>query len=148
MYTMIQKNDTLLLYQLLFINAMKHQLTLAQNQIFNLYTNTLFNLISVNTHVEFPFHSNLLTNIVTIRKIQKNFFLTFQVLIFNSLSVLVYLLQFPPNTKEAHQSPQTSILQHAKSSCWRLMTFCLHPSLHWYWHPQVKPKCKHQPSAR
>ena len=123
-------NDTLPLYQFLFINAMKHQLTLAGNQIFNLYTHTLFDLICVNTHVEFFFRETLLKKILTIRKFQKNSFLIFQALAFNTLFVLFTPLQFPPTRKEAHQLPQMSILRHTTSSCWRLMTFCPHPSLH------------------
>ena len=152
LYTIIQINDTLPLYQLLFINAMKPQLTLARNQIFNLHTYTLFNLISVNAQVEFIFNETLLTKIMTIRKFQKNFFLIFQVLGFKTLFVLVTPLQFPLTKKEAHQSPQKRlILLHTTSSCWRLMTFCPHPSLHWYWHQQYRSqfaKCKHQPSSR
>ena len=37
------------------------------------------------------------------------------------------------------------------SSCWRLMTFCHHPSLRWYWHPQYPSKfarCKRLFSSR
>ena len=83
LYTIIQINDKLRLYQLQFVNAVKHQLILTRNQIFNLYTYTLFNLISVNAHVEFLFHETLLTKILTIRKFQKNFFLTFHVLVSN-----------------------------------------------------------------
>ena len=104
---------------------MKHQLTLARNQIFNLYTYTLFNLIRVNAHVVFLFQEILMKNILTIRKFQKNSFLIFQALAFNTLYVLVTPLQFPPTRRKAHQSPQMSILRHTTSPCWRLMTLVL-----------------------
>ena len=48
-------------------------------------------------------------------------------------------------------STQMSTLRHTTSSCLRLMTFCHHPSLRWYWHPQHPSqfaKCKHPPSSR
>ena len=135
LYTIIQINDTLLLYQLLFINAMKHQLTLARTQIFNLYTYTPGNLINVSSR-GISLSRDSLDKDPDYQEILENFFLTFQLLVFNTLFVLVIPLQFPPTKKEAHQSPQMFILQHTTSSCWRLITFYHHPSLHWYWHPQ------------
>ena len=106
---------------------MKDQLTLARNQIFNVYTCKLSKLINVNAHVEFLFHGTLLTKIPTTKKFQKNSFLAFQVLVFNTFPVLVTPLQFPLTKKEAHQLHQMLILQHTTSSCWRLTTFCPPP---------------------
>ena len=106
---------------------MRLQLILERNQIANLYTYTLFNLISVNAHVEFLFHVALLIKILTTRKFRKNVSSTFQVLVFNTFFVLVTQLQSLSTKKEAHRSPQMSIPQHTTSSCWRLMTFCHHP---------------------
>ena len=81
---------------------MKHQLTLARNQSLHLHT---FQPNNLNAHMKFLFHGTLLIKILTIRKFQKNFFLTFQVLVFNIFPVLATPLQFPPNTKDAHQTP-------------------------------------------
>ena len=116
LYTIIQMKEILLLYHLLFINAMRHKLTLARNQIFNSYTFTLFHLISVNIHVEFLSHGILWTKIPTIKKFQKNFFISFQVLVFNIFFVFVTPIHFPLTKKEAHQFPQMTILQHTTSS--------------------------------
>ena len=130
---------------------MKHQLTIAQNHIFNLYTYKIFNPISVNAHVEFLFHETLLKKILTIRNFQKNSFLILQTLASNTLFVLVTPLQSPSSRKEAHQFLQVPTLRHMTSTCWRLRTFCPHPSPHWYWHlqyPSQFVKCKHQPSSR
>ena len=88
--------------------------------------------------------------ILTIRNFQKNSFLIFQALAFNTLFVLVTPLQSPPTRKEAHQSLQMSTLRHTTTSWWMLTTFCPHPSLHWYWHlqyPSQFAKCKHLPSS-
>ena len=123
---------------------MKHQLTLSRNQIFKLYTYTIYNPINVNAHVKFFFYETLSKKILTIRKSQKNSFLIFQALAFNTFA-LVTPLQFPPTRKEAHQSLQMSTLRHTTSSCWRLTTFFPHPSPHWNWHLQYTSqfaKCK------
>ena len=104
-YTIVQINAIDPLYQLSFINAMKHQLIPVRNQISNLYTYTLFNLISVNAHVEFFFHVTLSIKILTTRKFRRNFSSTFQVLVFNTLFVLVTPLQSLPTKQEAHRSP-------------------------------------------
>ena len=150
-YTIIQINVIHPLYQRLFINVTKHQLIHAQNQIFNPYTYTLFNLINVNVHANCLFHVTLLIKILIITKSRRNFFLTSQVLVINTLFVLVTPLQSQPTKKEAHRSPQMSTLRHTTLLCWRLMTSCHHPSLRWYWHPQYPSqfaKCKHPPSSR
>ena len=151
LYTIIQINDTLPLYQLPFINAMKHQLNLARNQIFNLYTYTLFNLISVKAHVEFIFHETLLKNILTIRKLQKNSF---------------YL----PSTRLQHSfcfSNSTAVPTHQEGGSPipppKCRPYGIRP--HYaggWWHSALTPhssgtgtqypsqfaKCKHQPSSR
>ena len=150
-YTIIQINAIYPVYPLLFINAMKHQLILVRNKIFNPYTCTIFNLTSVNAHVKFLFHATLLIKILITKKFRRTFSLTFQSLVFNTLFVLVTPLQSLPTKKEAHRSPQMSSLRHTTSSCWRLMTFCHHPSLRWYWHPQYPSqvaKRKHPLSSR
>ena len=54
---------------------MKQQLILVRNQIFNPHTYTFFNLTSVNAHVEFVVHGILLINILTTKKLRKNFLL-------------------------------------------------------------------------
>ena len=64
---------------------MKQILTLARNEIFNLYIYTLFNQINSNPHVKFLFRKTLMEKILIIRKYKKNFFLIFQALESNTL---------------------------------------------------------------
>ena len=85
---------------------MKDQLTVARNQSLHLHT---FQPNNLNAHMEFLFHGTLLIKILTIRKFQKNFFLTFQELVFNTFPVLATPMQFPPNTKDARQPPPPNV---------------------------------------